>query len=320
MTKYCLQPVKQPFSDFDLWNLALKNLVLYPSSYTTEIEGDNAVLSWANVDFKTIGNSRERTWQFKGNGYTNGNTVKIIYTITTPEKIKFSPNITGLITSSSQEEALDANIARIQTLSNSFQTIATVIIKTTKPLGDFSFNLFKKDLPFDCSLKNNQYVVSNPSTIPVGNKTPIKSNQQFTFLALITGTGLCGGGNTESMNKYVVVYNQKGYIFLLQGSTSQNNWVYTGINANDYTPTNQIPCVTNVCTNVYAFVQAQSSPDSFYWKFLEINTNGNVRCTYSAPIITVSSVACSSPGNKRLYMAKCGKTNCANEIYQIFTC
>jgi len=109
MTYLCVsRPGKAAFDHLELKNLQLQNLALYPSHCTVAIQ-DGGVLDWANVDFVSIGAAGERTWQFKGSGYTDQKSVKIVFTITTIKIIGFCGSCnSGVVASSNADFVYDS--------------------------------------------------------------------------------------------------------------------------------------------------------------------------------------------------------------------
>lgn len=131
-----------------LVNVQLKNLSIYPTECTITSMSD-LVLDWANVNFQPIGKSRRRVWQFQGAGFTNQNSVEIIYSIGTPTQIEFEDNLSGVITSSEFSGALDASrIAQIAYSITNNESIIKIIISLDQPLKFFQYEIYKND--FNC--------------------------------------------------------------------------------------------------------------------------------------------------------------------------
>ena len=123
-----------------LENIKLKNVSLYPSNFTTR----PASLFWANLNFQVIDEPEKRVWQFQGSGYTDQNSVEIVYTTKTPYRIVFEGSTSGTITT--DEEVIDASqIVATSSSTGDDQTIIKIYIKNTKPLGNFGYNIFQKD-------------------------------------------------------------------------------------------------------------------------------------------------------------------------------
>jgi hypothetical protein len=59
------------FTHSQLQNLSLKNLALYPSTFSTTAPLDTTIY-WANVNFQEFGDANERVWQFMGSGWGLG--------------------------------------------------------------------------------------------------------------------------------------------------------------------------------------------------------------------------------------------------------
>jgi hypothetical protein len=144
MTLLCSVPPPQTtlFNHSQLQDLKLKNLAIYPSNFTTQ----GVSLNWANVNFQPIAESGKRVWQFQGSGTTDGNNAEIIFITGTPYNIKFEGPVSGIITSSSSSEALNAyQITSIQSSTGNNQTIIKISIHADKPLSNFGFNIMQKD-------------------------------------------------------------------------------------------------------------------------------------------------------------------------------
>jgi hypothetical protein len=128
--------------------LTLQNLAIYPSDFTTQ----GVYLNWANVNFQPIGNTGKRVWQFQGSGTTDGNTAEINFITGTPYNISFEGPLSGIITTSSSSNDLNAyQITSIQSSTGNNQTIIKINIHADKPLLNFGFNVMLKDnLGADC--------------------------------------------------------------------------------------------------------------------------------------------------------------------------
>jgi hypothetical protein len=165
MTLFCsVQPPQTAlFNHSMLKDLTLKNLAIYPSNYTTQ----GVSLNWANVNFQPIGDTGKRVWQFQGSGTTNGNDAEIIFITSTPYNISFEGPVSGIITTSSSSEALNAyQITSIQSSTGNNQTIIKINIRADKPLSNFGFNIMQKDdfvvCHDDCIKENGQCNCSFP--------------------------------------------------------------------------------------------------------------------------------------------------------------
>lgn len=128
-----------------------ENLAIYPSNYNTSIS-EGGTINWANVNFQPIGVvAGKRVWQLQGSGFINKKNVIIIYTINTPYDIGFEGAVSGVITTSSQTNALNAYaITTAKTLFSDHDTIIQLQIKTDKSLQYFGFNVFVNDNWFSC--------------------------------------------------------------------------------------------------------------------------------------------------------------------------
>jgi len=128
-------------------NLQLQNVAIYPVLFSTSVS-DNAMLYWNNVNFQPIGTPGRRVWQLMGSGYTKNNTVDIEYSIATRFNIGFEGAPSGVVTTSSSENAMNARlITRATTSSEGGQTIVKITIQTMKPLLYFTYDIFIDDGP-----------------------------------------------------------------------------------------------------------------------------------------------------------------------------
>jgi hypothetical protein len=93
----------------------------------------------------------KRVWQLQGSGFINKKNVIIIYTINTPYDIGFEGAVSGVITTSSQTNALNAyEITTAKTLYSDHDTAIQLKIKTDKSLQYFGFNVFINDNCLSC--------------------------------------------------------------------------------------------------------------------------------------------------------------------------
>jgi hypothetical protein len=149
MTLLCSVPPPQTalYNHSQLRDLKLKNLAIYPSNFTTQTS-NGVSLNWTNVNFQPIAESGKRVWQFQGSGTTNGNDAEIVFITSTPYNISFEGPVSGIITTSSSSEALNAyQITSIQSSTGNNQTIVKINIHADKPLSNFGFNIMQKDQP-----------------------------------------------------------------------------------------------------------------------------------------------------------------------------
>jgi hypothetical protein len=134
------------YNHSQLHDLTLKNLALYPSNFSTSASSDTTIY-WANVNFQEFGFANQRVWQFNVSGITNQNTTMITFIIATRYNIRFEGSLSGWLTTSSNENAINANddLIEISYSNEPNKTIFTIYIRQDEPLQTFSFNVFQRD-------------------------------------------------------------------------------------------------------------------------------------------------------------------------------
>jgi hypothetical protein len=89
-----------------------------------------------------------------GSGITDDNDAEIIFITSTPYNISFEGPVSGIITTSSSSEALNAyQITSMQSSTGNNQSIVKINIHADKPLSNFGFNIMQKD--GSCVSNNN---------------------------------------------------------------------------------------------------------------------------------------------------------------------
>jgi len=132
------------FNHSETVNLEKKNIDIFPSKYTTS--ASSGILNWAKINFQYV-SSQKRVWQFKGSGFTDQNSVEIIYTTATPYKIFSDAPPSGIVTSSTLQNSRNAyNVAVLSSSSGgNATTIKIKITLSNSSLQDYEYDIFIND-------------------------------------------------------------------------------------------------------------------------------------------------------------------------------
>jgi len=134
----------QLYNHSQINTLALKNVNIYPSNYTT-LASRGTTLFWGNLNFQFIVDQK-RVWQFQGSGFTDQNQVEIIYIINSPYHIKFEDTVSGTVSSSNdQKENIANDRATLISITENDKEIVKISIQCDQPLYYFAYDINKKD-------------------------------------------------------------------------------------------------------------------------------------------------------------------------------
>jgi len=233
---------KQVHCDSIISSLILQNLAIYPSQYSTSILStlldSSNILFWANVNFQVIGQINERVLQFQGSGYSNSNVITIIYTTTTPYNIAFEGKVSGTITISTNQEALNAYpFTTITSTTGKGVTIVTIQIKAPEKsiLHNFSYTLFRKCNQASNTTTRKIFFIGDSVTAGFHcEETPCNCNGivSNTQLSLINANGTLtpnyftlNNNCSASYEQFLIQYFQEDtqvYNFAIAGLTAAN--------------------------------------------------------------------------------------------------
>lgn len=179
---FCDKPPTQIFNHSEITNLKLKNIDIFPSGFTTTTS-QGVELYWSNINFQPIGDAGKRVWQLQGSGYANQNMIEINYITLTPYTIGFEGVVSGVITSSTFQQSLNASDYTIMNHSSeNNSTIIKMVILTEAPLLEFGYSIFINDSE---EMQDKCTNIQCPGPIPAINSDSLQTlNTEMPLTAL----------------------------------------------------------------------------------------------------------------------------------------